>query len=283
MTRALLGLIGARIGQSISPAMHEAAGRALGIDVRYHLIDAHVIGFDAGALPQLLNGVRLAGFAGVNVTFPFKEAVLHWLDSVEGAAKTVGAVNTVVVRDGRLIGHNTDFTGFLGGWKRALGDRRPGIAVLIGAGGVGRAIAQALAALGAEELRIADLEPVRAATLADALRSRHPALRVVVAPDAASACAGATGVVNATPVGMRAFPGTPVAASALEGSAWAMDAVYTPLETEFVTAARRAGVTVMTGQELAIGQAIDAFELFFDRAAPQDVMRETFLAAVDAG
>ncbi|NJN40538.1 MAG: hypothetical protein HC807_06465, partial [Gammaproteobacteria bacterium] len=105
MKRALLGLIGERIGRSISPAMHEAAGRALGIDVRYHLIDAHVIGFGPDALSPLLSGARLAGFTGLNVTFPFKAAVLHSLDSVEGAAGKMGAVNTVVVRGDRLIGH----------------------------------------------------------------------------------------------------------------------------------------------------------------------------------
>lgn len=134
MTRALLGLIGTRIDRSISPAMHEAAGRALGIDLRYHLIDAQVIGFGADALPQLLKGVELAGFTGVNVTFPFKESILRWLDRLGGASATVGAVNTVVVRDRRRIGYNTDYTGFIAGWRRALGNRRPESAALIGAG-----------------------------------------------------------------------------------------------------------------------------------------------------
>jgi len=279
MTRALLGLVGSRIGRSISPAMHEAAGRALRIDVRYHLIDAHVIGFGPEAIPRLLEGVKLAGFTGVNVTFPFKEVATRCLDAVEGAARTVGAVNTIVVRDGRLLGHNTDYTGFVSGWRRALGDRLPGTVALIGAGGVGRAISHALAALGADELRIADIESARSATLCDALRAHHPALRVRVAADAASASEGATGIVNATPVGMYAFPGSPVTAQSLEGVEWVADAVYTPLETEFVAMAWRAGAAVMTGQELAIGQAADAFELFFSRPAPQDVMRETFLAA----
>jgi len=278
--RALLGLIGAKIARSISPAMHEAAARALDIDLRYHLIDSHVIGFGADALPQLLKGVALAGFTGVNVTFPFKEAIVPWLDSVEGAAATVGAVNTVVVRDRRLIGHNTDYSGFIGAWKRSFGERLPGSTALIGAGGVGHAIAHALAALGADELRIADIAPDRAQSLADSLRPRHPTVRVIVGSDATSACVGATGVVNATPVGMHAFPGVPVGARSFEGAAWAMDAVYTPLETEFVAAARLAGAAVMTGQELAIGQAVEAFALFFAREAPQDVMRNTFVAEI---
>jgi shikimate dehydrogenase len=282
MERALLGLIGARISRSISPAMHEAAGRATGIDVRYHLIDASVIGFGADALPQLLSGVRLAGFTGVNVTFPFKEAVIRHLDGVEGAAGQVGAVNTVVVRDALLVGHNTDYSGFISGWKRALGKLRPGVAALIGAGGVGRAIAHALVALDAEEVRVSDTDPARANGLVGALRSRYPAVRAVVAPNVEAACVGASGVVNATPVGMHAFPGSPVPEAPLAGIAWAADAVYTPLETAFITAVRRAGAAVMTGQELAIGQATDAFELFFGRPAPEGVMRDTFLATVAA-
>jgi quinate/shikimate dehydrogenase (NAD+) len=282
MERALLGLVGSRIGRSISPAMHEAAGRAIDIDVRYHLIDADVIGFGADALPRLLNGVRLAGFAGVNVTYPFKEAVVPWLDSIEGAAEQVGAVNTVIVRDGRLVGHNTDYSGFISGWKRAFGNRRPGVAALIGAGGVGRAIAHALVTLDAEAVRLWDIEPARARTLAETLRSRYPAVCTTVAADAREACAGAAGIVNATPVGMYAFPGSPVPDASLSGIAWAMDAVYTPLETTFIASTRRAGAAIMTGQELAIGQAIDAFELFFNRNAPEGVMRDTFLAAVAA-
>lgn len=280
MSRALLGLVGARIDRSISPAMHEAAGRAVGIDVRYHLIDAHVIGFGPDALPQLLNGVRLAGFTGVNVTFPFKEAVVPWLDSIEGAAEKVGAVNTVVVHDGRLVGHNTDYSAVIGGWQRAFGARKPGVAALIGAGGVGRAIGHALVTLGAQEMRIADIDPARARRLAETLQSRYPTVHTITAPDAETACAGVSGIVNATPVGMHAFPGSPAPVSALSGIAWAMDAVYTPLETAFIAAARRAGAAVMTGQELAIGQATDAFVLFFGRRAPVEVMRRTFLAEV---
>jgi shikimate dehydrogenase len=278
MQRALLGLVGARIGRSISPAMHEAAGRALGLDVRYHLVDSHVIGFGPDALPQLMTGMRLAGFTGMNVTFPFKEAVLSSLDGVEGAAGMVGAVNTVVVRGNRLVGYNTDYTGFVSGWKRALGNRKPGVAALIGAGGVGRAIAHALVTLGAHEVRVTDSVQDRARNLVDALKERYPTVRFATALDAASACTGASGIVNATPVGMAAFPGSPVPESSIRGLDWVMDAVYTPLETEFITAARRAGMDIMTGQELAIGQAIDAFALFFGRPAPEEALRGAFLA-----
>lgn len=274
--RALLGLIGARIGRSISPAMHEAAGAALGIDVRYHLIDSAELGFSATDLPRILEGVRSVGFAGANVTHPFKEAVVPLLDGVEGAARLVGAVNTVVARDGRLIGHNTDHSGFLAAWRGVFGSRQPGCVALIGAGGVGRAMAFGLLALGTRELRIVDLDQSRADSLADALAAADPKVRVVAATDTAAALVGVDGVVNATPVGTYAYPGIPVSEQALSKAAWAADAIYTPLETRFIAAARRAGLDVLTGQELAIGQAIDAFALFFGRPAPAEVMRATF-------
>jgi shikimate dehydrogenase len=280
--RPLLGLIGAKIGRSVSPAMHEEAARALGIDLRYHLIDTDVLGHAASDLKHLLDGVRRVGFTGVNITHPFKEAVVQHLDAVEGAAAALGSVNTVVIRDGRLTGHNTDYTGFIAGWRRALQAVKPGCAALIGAGGVGRAMAHGLVALGATSLRLTDIDAGRARALAIELRAAHPKIAIDVAPDARAAAQGADGIVNATPVGMHAYPGNPVPSASLSGIKWASEAIYTPLETEFVVAARRGGAAVMTGQELAIGQAVDAFALFLGRPAPIEAMRATFLQRTQA-
>src|SRR6186713_2951078 len=195
--RFLTGLIGAPIAQSASPAMHEKAVDALGIRCHYQLIE--VAGADAAGLRALLDGVRRLGFAGVNVTFPYKEAVVPLLDDMSAQARDIGAVNTVVVRDGRLIGHNTDTTGF----ERAIAEMGVvagrGAVALIGAGGVGKAIAFALANLGVAELSIFDAECARAEALAMQLRGR---LQARVADDVTSALRGAAGVVNATPVGM---------------------------------------------------------------------------------
>ncbi|MBM3599635.1 MAG: shikimate dehydrogenase [Alphaproteobacteria bacterium] len=274
--RALLGLIGSSIGRSISPAMHEAAGAALGIDVRYHLIDTQELSFGLEDLPHMLDGVRRLGFAGVNVTHPFKEAVAAYLDGLEGAARIVGSVNTIVVRNGRLIGNNTDHSGFLAGWRRVFGDRKPGRVALVGAGGVGRAMAHGLAALGCEKLRVFDLKPERAAALVQHLRIAHPDLAATLANDMMTALADCDGIVNATPIGSFAYPGLPVPGEGLAGRAWAADAVYTPLETRFVAAARGARLAVLTGQELAIGQAVDAFACFFGQPAPAEIMRATF-------
>lgn len=272
--RALVGLIGANIRHSLSPAMHEAAGAAIGIDVRYHLIDASVLEFTAADLPKLLDGVRHLGFAGVNITHPFKEAIVPSVDSLDAAARRVGSLNTVVVREGRLIGYNTDFSGFLTAWRHVFGERRPGGVALIGAGGVGRAIGHALATLGADALHIIDVDGARAEALVRSILAAHPSLKIAAARDIAALTA-IDGIVNATPVGTYAHPGLPIPEPAISAT-WVADAIYTPLETRFIAAARRAGAAIMAGGELAIGQAIDAFALFFGQPAPSGVMRATF-------
>ena len=253
----LTGLIGAPIAQSAAPAMHEQAADALGVRCHYQLIE--VAGADAAGLRALLDGVRRLGFAGVNVTFPYKEAVVPLLDEMSARARDIGAVNTVVVRDGRLVGHNTDTTGF----ERAIGDlvakSNRGPVALIGAGGVGKAIAFALANLGVAELSIFDADRVKAEQLAMQLRGRMEAR---VADDVTNALEGAAGVVNGTPVGMLPDCGMAVPEALLHRDLWVADAVYTPLWTPLLTAARARGAKVMTGRELAIYQAADAFELF---------------------
>ena len=253
----LTGLIGAPIAQSAAPAMHEQAADALGARCHYQLIE--VAGADPAELRALLDGVRRLGFAGVNVTFPYKEAVVPLLDEMSPGARAIGAVNTVVVRDGRLIGHNTDTTGF----ERAIGDlvakSNRGPVALIGAGGVGKAIAFALANLGVAELSIFDADRVKAEQLAMQLLGRMEAR---VADDVTNALEGAAGVVNGTPVGMLPDCGMAVPEALLHRDLWVADAVYTPLWTPLLTAARARGAKVMTGRELAIYQAADAFELF---------------------
>jgi shikimate dehydrogenase len=253
----LIGLIGAPIAQSAAPAMHEQAGDALGIRCHYQLIE--VAGADTAGLRSLLDGVRRLGFAGVNVTFPYKEAVVPLLDEMSARARDIGAVNTVVVRDGRLIGHNTDATGFERAIMDVLAASNRGAVALIGAGGVGKAIAFALANLGVVEISIFDADRAKSEQLAMQLRGR---LHARVADEAAHALQGAAGVVNGTPVGMLPDCGMPVPEALLHRDLWVADAVYTPLWTPLLTAARAKGAKVMTGRELAVYQAADAFELF---------------------
>lgn len=274
--KLLTGLIGAPIAHSASPAMHERAAEALGLRGHYQLIE--VAGADATGLRVMLEGVRRLGFAGVNVTFPYKEAVVPLLDELAPTAATMAAVNTVVVRDNRLIGHNTDTTGFARAVRPLLAPSGNAVAV-IGTGGVGKAIAFALASQKVSDLRIFDSEPARAATLA-ALLAKHGTVRV--ARSVEDALEGATGLVNGTPVGMLPNRDTPVPASLLRESLWVADAVYSPLITPLLAAAREKGARIMTGRELAIYQAADAFELFTGLAPSTEVMGEAFDAVMAA-
>ncbi len=255
--RFLAGLLGAPIAQSAAPAMHEQAAEALDLHCHYQLIE--VAGAGREELKLLLEGVRRLGFAGINVTFPYKEAVLDLLDELSPAAALIGAVNTVVVRDGRLIGHNTDTTGFARAVTPFVTASSHGAVAVIGAGGVGKAIAFALARLGVTDLRIFDIDPARAAQLAVQLEDQAKA---AAAKSVEDALRGVEGVVNASPVGMLPSLGTPVPDHLLHAGLWVADAVYSPLWTPLLTAAKASGATVMTGRELAIYQAADAFELF---------------------
>jgi quinate/shikimate dehydrogenase (NAD+) len=255
--RFLTGLIGAPIAQSASPAMHEHAAAALGAHCHYQLIE--VAGADLRELRALLDGVRRLGFAGVNVTFPYKEAVAELLDELSPAARAIGAVNTVVVGDGRLIGYNTDTSGFERAIRDLVASSSRGPVAVIGAGGVGKAIAFALAGLEVAEISIFDTDRVKAEHLVKQLRGD---LKVRIAGSVEDALRGAVGLVNATPVGMLPNRATPVPDSLLHRGLWVADAVYSPLWTPLLTAAKAKGAAVMTGRDLAVYQAADAFELF---------------------
>lgn len=273
--KLLTGLVGAPIAHSASPAMHERAAEALGLRGHYQLIE--VAGADAAGLRMMLEGVRRLGFAGVNVTYPYKEAVVPLLDALAPGAASMGAVNTVVVRDGRLTGHNTDTTGFARAVMPLLASSGNAVAV-IGAGGVGKAIAFALASLKVADIRIFDSEPARAEKLAALLASRGAR----VATSVEDALEGATGLVNGTPVGMLPNRDTPVPVGLLRADLWVADAVYSPLITPLLAAAREKGARIMTGRELAIYQAADAFELFTGLAPSTEIMGEAFDAVMAA-
>jgi shikimate dehydrogenase len=237
--------------------MHERAAEALDLRCHYQLIE--VAGAGREELKVLLEGIRRLGFAGINVTFPYKEAVLDLLDELSPGAALIGAVNTIVVRDNRLIGHNTDTSGFARAVTPLVTASPHSAVAVIGAGGVGKAIAFALAGLGIPELRIFDSDHAKAAQLATRLEGQAKAS---VTDSVEDALHGVAGVVNASPVGMLPSVDTPVPDNLLHAGLWVADAVYSPLWTPLLTAAKAKGACVMTGRELAIHQAADAFELF---------------------
>lgn len=276
--RVLLGLIGFPIAHSATPTTQEAAARAAGIEAHYHLIE--VAGAGREDLAAMLDGIRRLGFSGINVTYPYKEAVVPLLDGLSEQAAAMGAVNTIVVDDGRLIGHNTDASGFATAYRRLGRQDGDKPVAIIGTGGVGKAIAFALAGCGVTRLRLCDVDRSRAEALAGLLGTRAS---VKIAASAEAAAEGAAGIVNGTPVGMLPDRGIPIEPSAIQASQWVADAVYHPLWTPLLKAAQKAGATVMTGRELSIHQAVDAFRLFTGLEASEAVIGAAFDSVTAAG
>ncbi len=259
----LVGLIGDGVTPSLTPALHMAEGRAQGVGYVYRLLDLPTMGVSPDDLGDILDWAERFGFTGVNVTHPCKQTVLAHLDEVTPTAAAIGAVNTVVFSSSGRIGHNTDTTGFETGFRVGMPGASLERVVQFGAGGAGSAVADALARLGGAEITIVDVDLERARHLADELRARHGcAVRAAAPTDAPSLVADATGVVNATPLGMAAHPGTPFDTAALTRDTWVADIVYFPLETALLRAARERGCRTLDGGHMAVGQAVGAFELF---------------------
>ncbi|MEV6643716.1 shikimate dehydrogenase [Amycolatopsis sp. NPDC051371] len=258
----LTGLIGAGIGPSLSPPLHETEARRLGLDLVYTRIDLDDLGVPATAVGPLLTAAGEAGYRGLNITHPCKQVVLEHLDELSPEAAALAAVNTVVFEDGRAVGHNTDWSGFARGLRTGLPDVELGSVVLLGAGGAGAAVAHGLLTAGAGRVRVFDLDAGRAVELAAALAGRFGAERASAGTDLATAVAAADGLVHATPTGMAAHPGLPVPAELLRPDLWIAEVVYRPLETELVRAARAAGARVLDGGRMAVFQAAEAFGLF---------------------
>jgi shikimate dehydrogenase len=279
----LVGLIGANIMKSLSPALHEDAFAAAGMRGHYHLMDLDRL--PGRKLDHLLRAVTDAGFAGINVTFPCKQSVMPLLDEISAEARQIGAVNTVTISGGgRTVGYNTDRIGFRRSFEEELG--QPSIAgrtvVQVGAGGAGRAVACALIDLGADTVIIHDTDAARASAMVADLMLLFGAGRFRLAGDLAKAIVGADGIVNATPVGMHGFPGNPVPAGVVTARHWVADIIYSPVETSLIKSARAAGARVLTGGGMCVHQAAVAFQLFTGIEPDITRMHRTFAAALAA-
>lgn len=280
MTRIRLGLIGDNIAASRSPALHRIAGRLCGLDVTYELLIPRETGMD---FDRLFDWCAKSSFRGVNVTYPYKELVTAKVRVDDPLVHRIGAANTVVFGKPVPTGHNTDYSGFIAAWRENFGATPPGRVAIAGAGGVGRAIAFALVALEAAEIRITDLDAGKAARLAADLRGTGHGFAAGDWPDAASAARGADGIVNCTQLGMVGYPGSAIPAAALGGQRWAFDAVYTPVETQFRTDAIAAGLNFMSGHELYFHQGVQAFCIFTGMAPPDLPRLRGLLEDPDAG
>lgn len=270
------GLIGAGIQASRTPAMHEREGAAQGLRYVYKLIDLEVLQLDNNALPDLLIAAERMGLSGLNITYPCKQAIMPWLDELSDEARGIGAVNTVVLKDGKRIGHNTDCLGFAQGFRRGLSGVAVQQVVQMGAGGAGSAVAYALLSEGVQQLEIFDVDAERAQSLADNLNQHFPGARAKAGGDLQSALARADGLVNTTPMGMAKLPGMPVPAQWLHSALWVAEIVYFPLETELLRHARALGCRTLDGGNMAVFQAVKAFELISDATADADRMLAHF-------
>ena len=266
--RVRVGLVGRGISQSRTPRMHVAEGAALGVDYRYDIVDPDMLAGEP-TLAALLDRAEAEGFAGLNVTFPFKREVMALLDELSPAAQKVGAVNTVVFDGGRRRGHNTDFWGFAESLRRGLPDAPRDSVLLLGAGGAGGAVAHALFDVGVTHILIYDRDRDLATALAAQVGGSVP-------DDLAIAARSVDGIVNATPMGMAKLPGTAIDTGLIEPRHWVADIVYFPRETELLRAARARGCRVLDGSGMAVFQAVRAFELFCGLTPDPDRMRATF-------
>ncbi|HEY6025090.1 MAG TPA: shikimate dehydrogenase [Pseudolabrys sp.] len=281
--RILLGLIGANIMGSLSPALFADAFAAAGIDGFYHLLDVDQL--RERRLLQLLDALKTAGFAGTNITYPFKQDVIALLDVVDPEAAQVGAVNTVAIAaDGSTTGYNFDRRGWRHSFEESLGSSsaRGATVVQVGAGGAGRAVAFALMDLGVARLVVHDRDSGRVKMLCDDLARHFDASRSRAAGDVEREIAAADGVVNATQMGMRGFPGNPVPTSAIKASHWAADVIYTPIETEFIKAAAAKGARVLSGGGMCVHQAVEAFRLFTGITPDLARLHRAFAAGYEA-
>lgn len=274
----LCGLVGSGIGGSRSPEMHEREARALGLPLVYRILDSEVVGFTAADLGQFLATLPKLGFNGVNVTHPFKQAVVPLLDELSEAAERLGAVNTVLFREGRTIGDNTDWSGYRAHFLAGLGILPREKVAMIGAGGAASAVGYAHLDLGAKRLAIFDPANERAEALAKRLGALFPEAEVLASASAAEALADVDGVVQASPVGMLSHPGLPFDPGLLSARMWVSDVIYFPLETELLQTAKAMGCATLNGGGMAVMQAAHAFALFTGREPDSARMLSDFAA-----
>lgn len=275
-----LGLVGAGIGASLSPALHEREAEALGFDCEYELFDLDDLGLPPEAVGDLLARARDDGLHGINVTHPCKQLALAYVDELSREAATLGAVNTIVFRPDRIVGHNTDWPGFAEGFRRGLPGASLREVVLLGAGGAGSAAAHAALELGAARLIVVDADGYRAADLADDLGQRRACTATTA--DLTRLLRRADGLIHATPTGMVGHPGIALDPQLLHDGLWVAEVVYRPLATPLLRAARRQGCRTLDGGRMAVFQAVHAFELFSGIAPNAERMLDHFAELVAA-
>ncbi len=270
------GLIGAGIQASLTPAMHMQEGAVHGLSYDYQLIDLEERNQSVADLPQLVDQAEARGFCGLNITHPCKQLIIPHLDELSDEARAVGAVNTVVFKNGRREGHNTDWWGFAESFRAGLPDVDMTAAVQVGAGGAGVATAYAVLSLGLERLVVFDRDASRARQLVGIMSGLFPERTIRAGDDLGSEMRRAAGLIHATPTGMTNHPGLPVPPGTLEPRHWVAEIVYFPLQTSLLKLAKAQGCRTLDGGGMAVFQAVAAFELFTECKPDAARMRRHF-------
>ncbi|NJM41753.1 MAG: shikimate dehydrogenase [Anaerolineae bacterium] len=280
MTTLKLGLIGNNIGQSSAPLLHKLAGAMHGLSASYDLLDLH--GKPPHEFEEAFSDCAHANYAGINITFPFKERAARLVEIASPDVRALAAVNTVRFDEGSAPkGFNTDYSGFMAAFRRWFPVHTPGDVAVIGCGGVSRAVAFGLAKLGCSAIKLYDTDAIRANALMYTLHKAYPQLPVRVCGAVDEAVVGADGLVNCTPMGAYYAPGTAIPAHLVGTQHWAFDVVYTPIDTEFMTTAKARGLVVLSGYELFFYQGVDAFEIFSGQRVDEERLRTALAQAVN--
>ena len=278
-----LGIIGYPIGHSMSPVFQQAGLDACGVDARYV---AYQVAPDE--VEEFVNGLRQSGILGINVTVPHKLAVMPFLDEIDDWATEAGAVNTIVNRQGRLTGHNTDGYGFLRALREGADFEPQGRRTLIlGAGGAARGVVLALAREGVGHLTIANRTPERAENLAELARNRGITAQAIPlsGTELTQAAADSELIVNCTTIGMTHGPAeddTPLPGNAIPSTALVNDLVYNPLETRLLREAAQAGAKTLGGIQMLVYQGAASFEMWLERPAPVEVMMSAAIQSLQS-
>ena len=269
-----LGLIGKNIKSSQAPDIHRRLGKLFDIPLTYELFDLK--DKNETDFAKLLSELKFDGFSGVNITFPFKEIAIKYADKVNKSAYYIKASNTLIFRN-NVIAENTDYTGFLRNYFFHFKDTKPGKILLIGGGGVGRAITFALGSLGVSHIYLLEKDNERSNKLIDELRLSNINCSSIDFRELEDIINKTDGIVNCSPIGHFDFPGCPLGLFKPKSNHWIFDAVYTPAKTEFLKKAEKAGSKIISGIDLFIFQALDAFLLFSDK---QNI-KETLLKEIN--
>jgi shikimate dehydrogenase len=275
----IYGIFGHPVEHTFSPGMHNAAFRKLGLDACYVPFSVH-----PARLRDAVKAVLPLGLCGLNITVPHKEKVIALLDELSEEARLIGAVNTVEVREGRLIGHNTDGRGFIRSLRDGAGfDPRSKNVLIAGAGGAARAVGFCLALAKAERIVFHDVDTAKAARLARDIRKKTGVLADTVSSHGLAAAAREAGcLINATPLGLKKSDPLPLGRELLLPHHLVCDLVYNPPETGLLRAAKNRGALSLPGLGMLLFQGVIAFEIWTGEKAPVTIMKNALARQIAA-